>query len=93
MLFDEINTSKKDMRTIRSIVLKFIARFPEAEKINWTMDLMACHHTNPLRLEELLQTDDLNFFHDILGINQNINRTTGELENCFIPRYSVPEKK
>lgn len=41
-----------------------------------------------LRLDEMLESDDLNFIHDFVGIQNNINRATGEFENCFLPRYS-----
>ena len=53
------------------------------------MDIAAVHIVNPLRLEELLNADDFNFFHDVVGIRDNLNRRTGKLENCFIPRFSV----
>ena len=34
----------------------------------------------------LLEADDFGFAHDIIGIQNNINRETGEFENCFVPR-------
>ena len=52
------------------------------------MDIEAVHSSNPLRLKDLLEADDTDFAHDVYGIGRNINRTTGELENCFLPRYS-----
>lgn len=53
------------------------------------MDITATHANGcPLRLEELAAADDNNFCHDIAGIHNNLNRTTGELENCFLPRYA-----
>lgn len=57
-------------------------------KVNVSMDIMACHISNPLKLDELVNADVENFAHDILGIRENLNRKTGELENCFLPRYS-----
>ena len=57
-------------------------------KFKLTMDITACHITNPLRLAELSGASDGDFAHDILGIRENINRDTGKLENCFLPRYS-----
>lgn len=54
------------------------------------MDISACHKNgNPLRLTDLLNADDFNFVHDIFGIRANLNRETGKLENCFVPRYSI----
>lgn len=36
--------------------------------------------------EALLKADDETFFHDCNGIFNYINRETGELERCFVPR-------
>ena len=53
------------------------------------MDLDACHSNGcPLRLADLLAADDANFAHDIFGIRAYMNRQTGKLENCFLPRYA-----
>ena len=53
------------------------------------MDIGACHSNgNPLRLADLLESDEANFAHDVFGIRANIDRTTGKLMNCFVPRYS-----
>jgi hypothetical protein len=54
------------------------------------MDLSAVHVHCPLRLVDLLTADDFNFAHDLSGIRQHINRTTGKLENHFLPRFAVP---
>ena len=56
------------------------------------MDIEAVHSSNPLRLQELLDADDTSFAHDVFGIGRHINRTTGELENGFVPRYNKPRK-
>lgn len=53
------------------------------------MDLCACIEGGcPLRLEELLQADKMDFLHDIAGIRKNLNRNTYKLENCFYPRFA-----
>lgn len=60
------------------------------EKLTALMDISACHCNGcPIKLQELLNADDTNFAHDIFGIRANINRQTGKLENCFLPRYSA----
>ena len=57
------------------------------------MDIGACHSNgNPLRLADLLEGDEVNFSHDVFGIRANIDRTTGKLMNCFVPRYSEIEQ-
>jgi len=53
------------------------------------MDIDACHSNGcPLRLADLLEADDVNFAHDIFGIRAHISRITGELKDCFVPRYA-----
>jgi hypothetical protein len=62
----------------------------EYKQMDAVMDIDACHcNGNPLKLSELLAADDFNFGHDVFGIRRNINRKTGKLENCFVPRYSA----
>jgi len=59
------------------------------DRMTAIMDIDACHcNGNPLKLQELLEADDFNFGHDVFGIRANIDRTTGKLQNCFVPRYS-----
>lgn len=53
------------------------------------MDITAVHaNGNPLKLAELLATDDFNFTHDVFGITRHIDRETGKLGGCFVPRFS-----
>ena len=60
------------------------------KKLTLVMDIDACHSNGcPLKLEELLNASDFDFAHDVGGIITNINRETGKLENCFVPRYAV----
>lgn len=51
--------------------------------------LALCHKAHPLRLEDLLRTDDFNLLHDVLGIAQNMNHEHGVLEKNFLPRFRV----
>lgn len=55
------------------------------------MDLSAVHVHTPLRLGELAEADDANFGHDIGGIGKYLDRSTGELTDCFVPRYAAPQ--
>ena len=57
------------------------------------MDMTACHTSTPLHLRDLLKADDFNFAHDIFGIRRHMNRTTGELEGFFLPRFARSEKE
>lgn len=54
------------------------------------MDLDACISNGcPLRLEELVAANDFDFVHDVFGIVRHMDRTTGQLGNCFWPRHAV----
>jgi hypothetical protein len=58
-------------------------------KQDWLMDILAAHANGcPLKLHALLEADDFNFAHDVFGIERHLNRNTGQLEHCFLPRYA-----
>lgn len=62
----------------------------EPERIHIMMDITATHlNGQPLRLADLLDSDDFNFAHDIAGIRKHLNRETGKLDGCFLPRFSA----
>ena len=73
--------------TTRAVALAKKAGY-EMDYQTMEMDISACHISNPLRLADLLAGDDSNFGHDVLGIRKYINRETGELTDCFSPRFS-----
>jgi len=58
------------------------------DKLEMMLDIETADRDCPLKLQELLDADDFNFYHDILGIRRNLNRKTKQLENCFLPRYA-----
>lgn len=54
------------------------------------MDLTACHANGcELKLAEFLEAEPFDFSHDYYGIRRHLNRNTGKLEGCFLPRYAV----
>lgn len=54
-----------------------------------TMDLCATIAQGvPLFLQELLDTDNFDFSHDIAGIYRHIDRSTGKLGGFFVPRFA-----
>jgi hypothetical protein len=74
----------------RYIELSQKHHFPTPDKTDLMMDIDATHSNGcPLKLKELLESKDFDFVHDISGIQANLNRKTGKLENCFDPRYSL----
>jgi len=43
----------------------------------------------PLKLQEWLNCEsDFDFAHDFCGIGRHIDRKTGQLMDCFLPRFS-----
>ncbi|KKL70522.1 hypothetical protein LCGC14_2104090 [marine sediment metagenome] len=58
--------------------------------LTFAMDIQACHtHGCCLKLVDLLKASEGDFLHDVLGINSHIDRSTGKLKDCFLPRYAV----
>lgn len=51
------------------------------------MDITACH-ANGMRLDldKLLKADDFNLAHDVFGIRRHLDKQTGQIQNCFVPR-------
>lgn len=94
--FSKLTTTKEEMETISKILDRYqeyhyslgIPKQYQRQRIDIMMDIEAVHSVNPLRLDDLLNADDFNFAHDMIGIQQNLNRQTGELMNCFTPRYT-----
>ena len=86
--------SKDEMLKIRKLSAKAVSL---AEKIgvdykmtDIAMDLTACHANGcKLKLEELLSADEFNFAHDVFGIRRHLDRDTGELKDCFLPRFAA----
>jgi len=56
------------------------------------MDLNACHSNGcPLDLPSLLVGNMEDFGHDVGGIQKYIDRETGKLTQCFVPRHAKKE--
>src|ERR1017187_412510 len=78
-----------DLAQLSKIADRYLDKFP-GKKLDVLMDLEACvANGNPLRLDELLAASDFNFFHDVCGIRQHLDRDTGKLQDFFSPRYSL----
>lgn len=96
-MIDWNSVSGEDVRTIHEITKRAMelakeydaGRSPRIDAQTLSMDITAAHISCPLKLRELLVVDDSNFGHDVFGIHRHINRETGELENCFLPRLSA----
>ncbi len=59
-------------------------------RMTLNMDISAACADVQLDLDRLLAFDDENFIHDIWGIMRHMNRETGKLGGCFLPRCAKP---
>ncbi len=89
------HASREDHQLIGKIADRFISiasgNEPEkTDRLSLVMDLTACHANGcKLRLTDLLDADTTNFLHDVCGIRRHIDRETGELMDCFRPRFAA----
>lgn len=92
------NATKRDHNLIFKIVLRAQHAAVEAgvhiDRMTMLMDLEACHcNGNPLDLKKLLGFDDFNFAHDVFGIRRYMDRNTGKLTKCFLPRSTNTQRR
>ena len=82
----KFTATKEEFDTIGKI-MKRALKHTDREPVNIMLDLEVCHSNGtPLDFDKLLAFDDCNFLHDINGIARHIDRNTGELKDCFLPR-------
>ena len=92
IMIDWNKATKEDVLLIDQIVQRFKKEMPDfVPPQTMSMDITACHVSAgcTLRLQELLDADLGDFLHDCFGINGHIDRATGEMMDCFLPRFSV----
>lgn len=58
------------------------------ERISLLMDIENADKVFNLRLEDLLNADNFNFAHDVVGIVNNIDRRNPTEFNLFVPRFA-----
>lgn len=88
------DVSKRDRHLISDIVDRAMVLAEKAgaprHRMTLEMDITAVHaNGRPLRLVELASADDFNLAHDVFGIEKHLDRQTGTLGGCFVPRFSV----
>lgn len=84
----KFEVSPEDARLIRLVVARRVLMTGGHSKcLETEMDVTACH-ANGTRLDlgKLLNFPDFDFAHDMAGIHNCIDRETGKLTNCFLPR-------
>lgn len=58
------------------------------DKLNLMLDIELANQLGAIDLERWLDADDGNFFHDIYGIMQHLDRDKKQM-NLFTPRYVI----
>jgi hypothetical protein len=83
------DTSKEDTMAIHQIAKRAVG-LVEMDLMDAEIGLTACHlHGCRLDLEKLADATDMDLVHDIVGIGKHIDRETGELCGCFVPRCAA----
>ena len=77
----------------RAVALQATLMVPEdcmdlEERRTLRMDLCAVGGSCPMDWDRLIEADDSNFAHDVFGIRRHMDRTTGQLGGCFLPRFA-----
>lgn len=65
-------------------------------RMDWLMDFAAVNHSCPMDWGRMADAADGDFVHDAFGIRRHLDRdstspTAGQLLDCFLPRFALPE--
>jgi len=86
--WNEMKTTKDEYGIIAKIAER-ATKTVKRDHMSIMMDIEVVHNSVGLRLSDLLAAPNFDFLHDVCGIISNLDRYTGELLNCFLPRYSA----
>lgn len=88
--------SPEEREAVDRIVTRAVALYRRGritrERADIMIDISVVHHKLPLRLLEMAEAPDFDLIHDISGINRHLDRKTGELRDCFVPRFARSER-
>ena len=85
-------TTSEEMDAIVKIAQRAEAGGWQVDRMTTVMDLSACHANGcPMDFDRLLTADEFNFWHDMHGISNHVDRETGKLADCFLPRFAKPQ--
>ena len=91
-MIDWNKTTHEEVLLINRIAKQAVSLDPTLDLLQVQMDLEACHTCGcPLGLKRMMQADQANLMHDIGGISRHLNHDTGELGDCFWPRFAKRE--
>ena len=82
--------SAKDHEALRAVFYRaesLLARHGHAVPDDLYVDLSAVHcNEGELDLDRLMAAPEVDFAHDVMGIHRHVDRSTGKLGDCFMPR-------
>lgn len=88
--------TKKEFKKISEISNRAVAlckksdELPDIDKMDLDMDIGAVHANGiKLDLDKFFKFPDFDFMHDVFGIQRHIDRGTGTLQDCFVPRCAA----
>jgi len=88
--YDLVKKIVDRMNKIGEKVSGYVLR-PESVR-NAELTIISTHGLFNLMLKDFLEADEFNFIMEFRDIDTNLNRETGEMENGFIPRFSIGGK-
>lgn len=92
MMIDWTRANLADIRAINRVVRAASNVMPELDMLATQMDLEACHtHGCRLDLDRMAEARDYDPIHDVAGIARHLDRETGELRDCFVPRFAAAD--
>jgi len=72
-----------------AIAIRAKEALPPVDVHSLQMDIIATHVSGcRLKLKKLLGAESSDFLHDVVGIINHLDRESGKLTNCFLPRYA-----
>jgi hypothetical protein len=81
-------TFSPDERTaVTTIIDRVTEIIPGVDRLSLHMDLAAVHRSTPLDLQRLSEASVIHLVHDVTGIVSHLDRDTGKLQDCFLPRH------
>lgn len=87
------NATKEDSDWITQIVDRALENELLALKtdfVSLSMDIELVHcNIVRLDLQRLFEADNFNFFHDVIGIHNNLDRREGKFIYAFLPRFAI----
>ncbi len=92
----KLNAKRRDAALIKAAALRAAQLVTDYGGIysllDAEMDITAVHLNGcALDLSRFIAFDDTNFGHDALGIRAHIDRDTGKLKSCFLPRCAAAQ--